>query len=431
VIEARVGLATGELGTLEGELELGGAAAGVELGTAGGSQRKDQRLREVLLVGRSSTLMWTMPYLMSRCGFAVDVVTTSQLMRSSRFVRKLVLVDASDTVTSTAYALICDRERQYDWVIACEDQSLLELSGMDWPEDREPAYLPLQRKGERGHIYSKIGLSRALSEGSVQTPQFRVAWNVVDALKGARELGYPVYVKEDAASGGAGVHLCRSGSDVMRLEGLFAEGPMLVQKRIEGREVDLSGVFFAGELAHFAYAEIERTTVVQALSAVRRYLPPSLVDGSTFDELQALGRALGANGFVSISCIEAADGSGRYFFEADMRPTVWVDVARLYGDDVAAPIRAWFERGEVLQKEGLRQSGSGRAVRVAHFQRLKVWEILLNRYGVWRTMPWMERRILLTLLLAKIYMPASRKMVPRRLRQMVKRGMIAARIAFP
>ena len=391
----------------------------------------DDERREVLLVGRAPTLMWAMPYLMSRCGFHVDVITTSQLLRASRFVRELMLVGETDAITPTAYAHICDREKPYDWVIACEDQSLLELSGMDWPEDREPAYLPLQRRGERGHIYSKIGLSRMLEAGGVRTPPFRVAGSVAEALEGARELGYPVYVKEDAGSGGAGVYQCETDADLCGLEGLFAAGPLLVQKKIAGREVALSALFFEGRLAHFSYGVVERATAAQAISAVRLHLPLSLVDARVYEELCDLGRALEANGVVSITALEAADGSGLNYFEADMRPTVWVDAARLYGDDVAPRIRGWFERGEILSREDLAMAGGCEPMRVTHFQRLKLWEVLVNRFGVWRTIPWAERRMVLHLMGARMWAPASRKVVPKRVRQAVKRGMTAARIAFP
>jgi hypothetical protein len=245
-----------------------------------------------------------------------------------------------------------------------------------------------------------------------------------------------VLVKKDVGSGGAGVFGCGCEAEIRALAGIFTAGPVLVQKRIEGQEVDLSGVYFARRLVHFAHAEIERTTAAPALSKVRRYRPGATEHGALCAELHELGEALGASGFVSISAMEAADGSGRYFFEADMRPTVWVDVTRLYGDDVAGRIRGWFECRESMMGQGYGPAGRGEGlalppVRLAHFQRLKIWELMINRYGVWATIPWVEWRMVLALVWAKLCMPASRKIVPRRLRQVVRRGMVAAGVAFP
>jgi hypothetical protein len=375
--------------------------------------------------------MWAVPYLLSRCGFVVDVVTTSPLLRASRFVRDVMLLPEAEELTATAYARICDREQAYDWVIACDDQTLLEMSGMDWPGDHEPAYLPLKTGPAGPHIYSKIGLSRVLEAAEVLTPPFRVVESCSGAVEAARELGYPVLVKTDAGSCGAGVHLCHGDEDVRALAQLFAGGAMLVQKRIEGREVDLSGFFFEGRLIHFCRAEVERMIGGKSLSAVRRYWPLPLVEERVFAELSKLGRALGADGFVSIGSIEANDGSGLYFFEADMRPTVWVDAARLYGDDVAGRIRGWFERGEVADWEEMRASGSNEPVCVAQLQRLRIWEMLLNRYGIWRTVPWVEWRMVLQIQASRVWAPASRRLAPRAVRRVVKRSMMAMGISFP
>jgi hypothetical protein len=375
--------------------------------------------------------MWAIPYLLNRCGFVVDVVTTSPLLRASRFVRDVMLLPEAEGLTATAYARICDRKQAYDWVIACDDETLLQMSGMDWPADREPAYLPLKSGPAGAHIYSKIGLSRVLEAAGVRTPPFRVVESCSAAVEAARELGYPVLIKTDAGSCGTGVHVCQGDEEVRSLIQLFAGEPMLVQKRVEGREVDLSGFFFEGRLIHFCRAEVERMIGGKSLSAVRRYWPLRLVEERIFAEVSALGRALGASGFVSIGSIEANDGSGLYFFEADMRPTVWVDAARLYGDDVAERIRGWFERGEVADWEEMRAAGGEQPVRVAQFQRLSIWEMLLNRYGIWRMVPWVEWRMVLHIQASRVWAPASRVLVPRAARRVVKRWMVGMGIAFP
>jgi hypothetical protein len=207
--------------------------------------------------------------------------------------------------------------------------------------------------------------------------------------------------------------------------------PVLVQRWISGQEMDLSAIYFDGKLVHFAHAAVERTLSGSALSAVRRYSPLSLVGEEVFEELAALGRVLDADGFVSISCLDAADGSGRYYFEADMRPNVWVDVSRFYGEDASTRIRGWFADGETLSKQNFEKTEGCVPVTIPYFLRLEWWELLVNRYGAWRFIPWTEWNLVLRLLGSRAVMPLARAVVPHEIRRKVKRGMVGAGIAFP
>lgn len=385
---------------------------------------------EVLMVGKAPVLMWAVPHLLSRSGFRVDVITTSSLLCASRFVRDVCVAETPDAMLAQAFERIAGREEAYGWVIACDDETLRSMSEMSWPAGREPKHLPL-RMQEPSHIYSKIGLSRVLSQKGVRTPEFRVAFGCREAIEAARELGYPVYLKLDSANGGAGVFPCCCDGEIERLEPKFDAGPMLVQERIEGPELDLSAVYFEGELVHFAYSVVDRMMPSNRLSIVRRYSPSAIVEEDVVAELRALGRALKASGFVTISCIDAADGSGRHYFEADMRPNVWVDVSRYYGEDAAIRIREWFAKGAVLCREADATPGRTEPMTIPYFMRLALWELIVNRYRVWKFIPWADRRVVFSLLWSRIVMPGTRTLVPKTVRGVVRRGMLALRIAFP
>ena len=387
---------------------------------------------EACIVGAATSLIWSLPFLLARCGFSVDVITTSPLLRASKFVRTVERAETLDEMVDLAHERICSRERPYDWVIAGDDETLWKLSRMHWPSATEPAYLPRTREGQIEHIFSKSGLSQALTAGGVKTPPFRMASCCADAVLAAGELGYPVLVKKDSDNGGNGVYRCENDDDVWKLATTLGQGPLLVQRLIAGREVDLSAIFFEQKLVHFAYSVIERTVPGKtALSALRTYYPLPLVGEEIFEEVAALGRALDANGFASISCIDAEDGSGRYFFEADMRPNVWVDVSRFYGEDAAERIRGWFETGESLRKESLDAGIDCMPIRIPHFKRIARWELLVNRYHVWRFIPWCETSVVVRQICARAVMPVARFIVPHRVRKVVKRVMISAGIAFP
>jgi hypothetical protein len=114
-----------------------------------------------------------------------------------------------------------------------------------------------------------------------------------------------------------------------------------------------------------------------------------------------------------------------------MRPNVWVDVSRFYGEDAAERIRGWFETGESLRKESLDAGIDCMPIRIPHFKRIARWELLVNRYHVWRFIPWCETSVVVRQICARAVMPVARFIVPHRVRKVVKRVMISAGIAFP
>jgi hypothetical protein len=64
--------------------------------------------------------------------------------------------------------------------------------------------------------------------------------------------------------------------------------------------------------------------------------------------LSKIGLALGANGFVSIGCIKRDSDKQYYFFEADMRPNVWIEYPKYFDDDPALLIKKYFQTGKFL-----------------------------------------------------------------------------------
>lgn len=385
---------------------------------------------EALIVGKAPLLMFSLPYLLARSGFAVDVVSTSSLLGASRFVRDVCVTETPDEMLAESVARITQRDMPYDWVIACDDETLRSMSEISWPAGREPRHLTLRTAG-RSHIYSKIGLSQTLRQSDLKTPDFRVVGDCGEALSAAHDLGYPVYLKLDSGNGGAGVFLCQDDEDIYQLANKFVAGPMIIQKRIEGLELDLSAIYFDGKLVHFSYSSIERALPRNGPSVLRSYLPLAMVGDDVVCELRALGEALRADGFSTITCIDATDGTGRYYIEADMRPNLWTDISRCYGEDAAVRIRDWFARGAVLGKHTCAAAAQSGPIRIAHFMRVELWELLLNRYQVWKFIPWEDWPVVLSLLWARVVMPGTRALVPGRVRGMVRRGMRALRIAFP
>jgi len=356
---------------------------------------------EALIVGRSLGLSWALPHLLWRAGFCVDIVLTSPLLRLSRFTRSVHIVEADDSVAEFACGLIRTRGKPYDWVIAADDVTLAEFAEQERRTGKPSPCLPLLQGAGREHVYSKIGLSRSLAAAGIKTPPFRAARSCEEAISAAREIGYPVLLKQDVSGGGGGVFECADDAAILELRHLFGR-TLLVQKKIEGREIDLSAIYLEGELVHFSYATVENTISPFGPSSLRSYLPLAAVPQAVFDEVAALGRALGIHGFTNISCIDAADGSGRTFFEADLRPNVWVDFPRFFGEDAALRIRDWFAGRAGLSKEN--SAGTAAAVTIPYFLRLGTFELLTNRHRVWHYIPFADARLVRRLLAQKAVM---------------------------
>ncbi|MBU6339202.1 MAG: ATP-grasp domain-containing protein [Rickettsiales bacterium] len=181
--------------------------------------------------------------------------------------------------------------------------------------------LPINSEENLKHIYSKIGLSLTLSKAGITTPDFIVANGLDEVKEAAQKLQYPVMIKTNSDSGGVGVFECNDVADINKINSSFFNSPLLVQKKIIGTELDLYGLYRDGKLIYFTYSQIKKVAKNKfGPSKLRLYKQLSVVDKEIFIEMKNLGKALGANGFVTISCIEA--NNKRYFFEADMRPNV-------------------------------------------------------------------------------------------------------------
>jgi hypothetical protein len=242
--------------------------------------------------------------------------------------------------------------------------------------------------------------------------------SVDEACKAAEDLGYPVLLKVDASGGGGGVYNCLSSADFYCLNADIWLKSVLIQKKIHGRDLDLSALFLEGELIHFSYSKVEKIVLNHfGPSSVRTYFSLSSVDEKIFDELREVGKALGAHGFTNITCIEAYDGSGRYYVETDMRPNVWLDAPRFFGENIAERITLWYSKGESLQYPVKSVEGFPSQMLIPFFLRLTLMELLTNRYQVWKFIPKENG-----MLIAKLIFKKLRRSIPKNLlKSLIKR----------
>jgi hypothetical protein len=359
----------------------------------------ENRSMTALLIGRDYTLAWTLPQMLSRAGFCVDVISSSLLMKSCKFVRNCDIVPLNQSLLPT----ITQRMRKgYDWIIITEDGTLTEILKSNLSVEDKLKLLPVQKEENFIHLYSKIGLSQVFSAQGVNTPPFFVAKNLTEALLGASQLGYPILLKCDSSGGGGGVFECNAPSDFSSIKVKIFDKPILVQKKISGIEIDLSALYLGKDLIHFSYAKVEKVCLNKfGPSSLRTYRPLSAINAQIFHELGHIGKVLGAHGFTNIGCIQSDDS--RFYFEVDMRPNVWIELPRCFGEDPSIRIQKWFSCKEKLSYPIPALLNQPSQVLIPYFLRLKRFELLFNRYNVWKFIPKDDWKLVARLLIKRTF----------------------------
>jgi hypothetical protein len=352
-----------------------------------------------LIIGESRDLTFILPYLLFRSGFNVDLITTNALFKKSRFITNLELVDDRNLIPIKAVEKNPDN---YDFIIISDDVTLSLIADSDISLANKLKLLPIQDEVNFQHVYSKIGLSKVLSQANISTPDFIAAKGIDEVVLAAEKLTYPVMVKMNSEGGGNGVFECGMIEDINKLPSAIFNSPLLVQKKIIGTELDLSALYRDGKLICSSYSQIQQVIANKfGPSSVRLYKQLDIVDKKILLEMQNLGKALGANGFVTISCIESNDDNKRYFIEADMRPNTWVEFAKFIGDDPAIRIANWFKNGETLNSFVTNKKYPTQII-MPYFLRLTASEIFYNRYNVWKYLPIAEYKMLTEVLYDKL-----------------------------
>lgn len=337
---------------------------------------------EALIVGHNPNLLRVLPRLLARAGFDVDAITTATRFKPIVPARHVtVALDTQDLIAHAA----AQSSRDYDLVVVGDDRTLNDIVQSDLPDDVKLRLLPVCGTENFAHIGTKIGLSQVLAQNGITTPDF---WMVsdCDALVSLLEsMPHPVMIKIDRSSGGTGVFKFEPGNNIAALLHKPIVFPVLVQRYIEGDLIDLSGFYQNGELIHFGHASLDKVVSNPfGVSSVRTYTQLSQVKESVFADLQKLGKALGAHGFVNIACLRSAQSGQYYFVEADMRPTVWVEYPAYLGDDPADAIRDCFKQSSKLTFPQPLRKNHPQHLTIPYALRLTAIELMTNRYRVWR-----------------------------------------------
>lgn len=334
-----------------------------------------------LLVGRNRDLTLAPIPLLQRAGFEVDLVCDFAPIKRSTSCREVYRFLSTEHMEILLGQLLA--QSRYDLIVVGDDDILIDILQSQMPSPLKERLLPIISLDYADHLYSKIGLSVLLDRHRILTPRYAVAHDVYELNVSAAKIGFPLIIKVDRSGGGSGVFRC-DDADQLQADLSKYQYPILVQEFIEGDIIDLSGFFQDGHLVHFMYSSFEDTIGGEfGPSSVRKYLQLGTVDQEVFDELERLGRVLGADGFVSITAMKAVKDRRRYYIEADMRPNVWVDYGRYIGNDAAPAVADCFLNGKMMQFPQRFLPDFPTSVLMPFVSRLSLSELLLNSYNCW------------------------------------------------
>lgn len=348
-----------------------------------GSQRM-HKLEVLLIGGYWPELMLTTLGLLTRAGFTVDVISTNAFFKKNRSIRDYFLAEKNDLFVKIASEKI---KKEYTLVVIADDPTLEKILNSNLSNEEKLALLPVLSDKHFAHIFSKIGLSQAFKRSGLLTPDFRIANDEHELKNAVRELDHPVVIKLDSSSGGAGVFESSDDDEFGNLITSIKTYPVLVQKKIKGVEVSIEAFYQHGRLIHFACSIPEKYKYKFGPTSVRRYVQLSRLDEKVFEDLRLLGRALGANGFVNISSIRSDVDQKLYFFEADMRPNLWINHSCYFGDDPAKMINSYFSTQEILKSPYPVIPDYPEQILLSHPFRISLGDLILNHHQVWRHLP--------------------------------------------
>lgn len=341
--------------------------------------------RYALLIGTQAQLLHPLPNLLSRAGFTVDLMTSSFGVIRQKSIRHLVIFK---TFSELLNALSKIDLNIYSLVVSSDDDTLTAIQMSNLSEKKKIKLLPIVAMTNATHLHSKIALSQILRSHGIATPNFAIAQNPDELQLKTIKMGFPAMIKIDQSGGGFGVYSCENTDQLKHLCNQKLTYPLLVQKKVDGKMVDLSGFYQNGRLIHFTYSEFKKCIRgPYGPSVLRTYYDSADLPFQIKDELVKIGKVLGIDGFTNLSCLMSANREQRNYIEVDLRPTIWCDYGKYLGDDPAVAIKAYFDTGisdvSLIQPSPILKQQQP-PLQIAHYLRINLFELLVNRYGVWR-----------------------------------------------
>ena len=342
---------------------------------------KTKDVATVLIVGCAPHLMLAASRVLSLAKLNFDCVSSRSTLKGHRFARNFHQCSRNALI---GQALSAVKENSYKAVILCDDRTINLVLDSDLQAEDKLALLPVVSVENFSHLSSKIGLSLIFEQRGIKSPSFSVVETRQQLLDAVLKMGFPLIIKGDRSGGGKQTVDILNESDLNKVLANPDFFPAILQRKIAGNLIGIEAFYQDGQLISFSYSEVLETTGNEfSPSVLRHYHQTGSIDPSVQRELEDIGRALGADGFANISCIRT-ERNERYYFEADMRPTAWIAHSSYFGDDLPSKIRNYLMDGTRPACLTTLDERYPATMNMPLFIRMKPWEILINRYSVWK-----------------------------------------------
>lgn len=296
---------------------------------------------KVLLVTYDWSTLLEAAYLVKQAGCAADIVCPAQnpCLLNSHYDHWIDAGDSMDSLLTTLTTLV--KTNYYDYVLIGDDPILWQIY-RDQMADLWHL-LPLQNPAALRCLH-KIGFAEHCQLHGIASPAFYCITKPAEAEQALAQLGLPIVLKDNYSNGGNGVYILR---DLASYQAFIAaydfKETLLAQQHIEGDLCTVDALYRDGELLQLASAVVDHATDVDP-STKRTYL----ADDADFAEIaRQFGRSTRMHGFVNMSLMRDASDGKLYLFEADPRPTKWINYAKWFGRDLSEAFKVFMGLADV------------------------------------------------------------------------------------
>jgi hypothetical protein len=331
----------------------------------------------ILIIGDSKEIIPTTASLFQRSGFHVDCISSSIFVGKNSDLNNFFYCKNPSEIPEFSYRVFL--KKKYLKVIISDDPTIALILDSSLTQNQKIDLLPISDIAHKEHLFSKIGLSIALSNSTVPTPKYTVVKSPNDLANSKLNLSFPIIIKGDRSSSGAQTFRFNSQKELSQFKFESSFYPAIVQEFIFGQLITIEAFFHQKDLNFFQYSEVIRNVQNSEFtpSNLRRFFHTSNLNQEVEENLAELGRTLGADGFINIGCILSNDNK-LSFFEADMRPNVWIDYGKFWGEDASEKISRKFSTLNI--NFSFPQKFDNEKIILGCPHRLPLIDIFLNRY---------------------------------------------------
>lgn len=206
---------------------------------------------------------------------------------------------------------------------------------------------------------NRDAFEKVLKDLNIPQPKGQAVTNIEDGVKAAEEIGYPVLVRPSFVLGGRAMQIVSKEADLRNYLKTAVEidvdKPVLVDKYIRGREVEVDGVCDGVDVFIPGIMELVERTGVHSGDSISVYPPFSISDkvkGTILTYAKKLGLGIGIVGLFNIQFI-VDDDDNVYIIEVNPRSSRTVPFLSKATGYQLADIATKVILGESLKEQGI------------------------------------------------------------------------------